>query len=67
MISVYETSEGMGSLQRPGADMTPLHQLLNMKVDRRDAREGFGSPSGAGLKSSSDPETGTSLHHAERV
>jgi hypothetical protein len=28
--------------------MALLHQLLNMKVDRRDARESFGSPSGAG-------------------
>jgi hypothetical protein len=47
--------------------MTPLHQLLNMKVDRRDARKGFGSPSGAGLEWSGDPETGASLHHTERV
>jgi hypothetical protein len=50
MVSVYEASKGVGSLKRSGADVTPFHQLLNMKVDRGDAREGFGRPSGAGLE-----------------
>jgi hypothetical protein len=50
VVSVYEMSKGVCSLKRSGADMTPFHQLLNMKVDRWDAGKGFGRPSGAGLK-----------------
>jgi hypothetical protein len=50
MVSVYEASKGMGSLKRSGVDMTPFHQLLNMKVDWGDARKGFGRPSGADLE-----------------
>jgi hypothetical protein len=37
VVSVDEASKGVRSLKRSGADMTPFHQLLNMKVDRRDA------------------------------
>jgi hypothetical protein len=67
VVSVYEVSKGVCSLKWPGADMTPFHQLLNMKVDRGDAHKSFGRPSGAGLKWSGDPETSTSLHNTERV
>jgi hypothetical protein len=49
VVSVDEASKGVCSLKRSGVDMTPFHQLLNMKVDWQDAGEGFGRPSGAGL------------------
>jgi hypothetical protein len=50
VVPVDEASKGVGSLKRSGADMAPFHQLLNMKVDWRDAGEGFGCPSGASLE-----------------
>jgi hypothetical protein len=50
VVSVDKASKGVCSLKGSGADMAPFHQLLNMKVDRRNAGEGFGHPSGAGFK-----------------
>ena len=45
--------------------MAPLHELMNMQVDRGNACQGLNCPRGGGAKGSSDPSTGAGLHGLE--